>query len=79
MGAHVARDAGEACKDCGAAPEPGRRRCAEHAAAHNAREAERRAKRKKSKRCVVCGSPAERARTLCATHSEYYRRRARVG
>jgi len=77
-GAHKARAAGETCHECSAAPEPGKRRCAEHLAAAREREAERREARKDAGKCVVCGERALKGKTLCTKHAEYYRRRNRV-
>jgi len=86
-GPHTARDAGEACKDCpeppqqDAAGKPISRRCKVCARAHNAREAARRAERKRKHLCRVCGAKAVKSETgerlsTCAVHREYYRARA---
>lgn len=70
------------CKDCGELAAPGKARCAEHATAHNAREATRRADRKAAGKCTVAGC-SKRARRVdgvtlatCAEHGEYFRARA---
>lgn len=79
-GAHTARDAGTACKDCPDPPAPGKRRCKPCAKAHSAREADRRAQRREAGKCTVCGARAVKvggvALTTCAEHREYYRARA---
>lgn len=59
-GTNQARDAGQICKDCSDAPLPGERRCKACKAAHNARERERRAARKKKHQCWACGKPCAR-------------------
>lgn len=67
------------CKDCASTDLVGAR-CAECSAAHNAREAARRAERKADGKCTVCGERAVRvdggALTTCKAHREYYRARA---
>jgi hypothetical protein len=72
-GAHQARDAGQACKDCSDPPLPGGRRCKACRGAHNARERERRAELKRKRRCWACTAQAvkdEQGRWLstCQAH-----------
>lgn len=74
-GRHVARDAGESCRECGAAPLPGQRRCAEHAEAHRARSAKRRATLLRASKCSVCARAAVAGLSVCSRHREYYRAR----
>lgn len=78
---------------CTADPPPGASRCAHCSTIHNAREAERRAARKRGLMCVVCGKPAvpvppavrgkkktkraKKALTLCKTHRRYFVERSR--
>jgi hypothetical protein len=64
--------AGEcACKGretgCTADPPPGRKRCDNCSKIHNAREAERRAARRKAALCVVCGRRAVPVRPAAKT------------
>lgn len=73
----AARETGDPrCKDCPEPHEPGRSRCGTCAEKHRLAAAERTAKLKKNKRCVVCGKAAARGLTLCTQHREYYRIRA---
>jgi hypothetical protein len=52
-------------------------RCDNCRAVHNAREAARRAKRKRKSQCVVCGLGADDINgaklTVCKRHREYFR------
>lgn len=73
MGAHTARDAGEACKDCPGPPAPGKRRCKDCSAAHAGRERTRRAALKRKHRCWACAEPAVKGEdgkwlSTCAAH-----------
>ena len=82
-GPHPERDAGKTCKDCGAAPTPGERRCKGCKTAHNAREAARRKARKRKGLCRVCGAPGARSEagetlSTCPRHREYYAARQRA-
>lgn len=68
------------CKDCAATAPKGTSRCDGCRAAHNAREAARRAERRTAGKCVVCGKAAVKIdgkplRT-CKAHREYFRARA---
>lgn len=69
------------CKDCSANAIEGLQRCEDCRAAHNAREAERRAERRDAAKCWVCGQRAVvvngQALSTCKIHREYFAARAR--
>lgn len=70
------------CKDCAADPSPGRLRCEDCSAAHNAAERVRRWERKRLHLCWVCGEKAEKVGrlylTTCPIHRVYFATRGRV-
>jgi hypothetical protein len=75
VGRHVARAAGETCRECSSAPAPGRVRCKPCLAVAREREAARREAHRAAGRCVVCGRKAMRERSMCNEHLAYYRAR----
>lgn len=56
------------CADCGEPPLPNCRRCKFHREAHNERERQRRAERKKRKQCWACGRKALPGKSHCKGH-----------
>lgn len=75
MGAHVARRAGETCRECSSPPAPGRVRCKPCLAVARERERLRREALRAAAKCVVCGRRAAKERKYCAEHLAYYRQR----
>lgn len=75
----------QSCKDCCSPPLPDRCRCKRCQKAHNERETERRAERRKQEKCWVCGENVARVKRkngtyrklqTCETHRGYFQRRA---
>lgn len=64
------------CADCAQPPLPGKCRCKACQRAHNERERQRRAERKKRKQCWACGKKALPDKSHCKDHEGHHWRGA---